>query len=561
MTPDGPTTRGIPLPPLETSGPPTGGISIAALGAARGVDTGTPVERVIIGIGTRRGIRIRDLRMAMGECLSAAGVRARDVVAIVSVDTKQSEPALLELAEMLHVPLRTLPASRLAGQSVPNPSSVTESAVGTPSVAEAAVLAFGGELVVPKFTSRGVTIAIGRVQTDEVSAAEPVASHEVDDLHFEDLRHHGDAEIAPGLVDLAVNVRPTPMWLRERLRGAIDRLAAYPNSARATAAIAARHARPVEEVLLTAGAAEAFVLLAHALAPDRAVVVHPQFTEPEAALNAAGHSVQRVVLEAPFILQPELVPDDADLVFIGNPTNPTSVLHPIRSLLALARPGRVLVVDEAFMDAVPGETESLAGSPERGVPDIPGLVVIRSLTKTWGLAGLRIGYLLGDPELLQACRAIQPLWSVGSIALEAAVICSTPEALGAADDIARITAADREFLLNEMGKLNDIELGAPPQAPFVLLRVLGPDPAGVHQRLRSAGWAVRRADTFPGLAPGWLRITVRDQATSARFVVALDRAVHPGGTGRTLAPQPGSAPAMIDLRDAAPQYSEDRESS
>jgi histidinol-phosphate aminotransferase len=558
MTPEGPTTRGIPLPPLETSGPPTGGISIAALGAARGVDTGVPVDRVIIGIGARRGVRIRDLRMAMGECLSAAGVRARDVVAIVSVDAKQAEPALQELAEMLNVPLRTLPANQLAGQAVPNPSAVTEAAVGTPSVAEAAVVAFGGELVVPKYSSRGVTLAIGRVKAAaEVQPTAPVPSREVDDLHFEDLRHHGDAEIAPGLVDLAVNVRATPVWLKERLRDAVDRLAAYPNSERATAAIAARHARPVQEVLLTAGAAEAFVLLAHTLAPDRAVVVHPQFTEPEAALNAAGHSVQRVVLEPPFILHPELVPDDADLVFIGNPTNPTSVLHPIGSLLALARPGRVLVVDEAFMDAVPGEPESLSGSPGRPAPAIPGLVVIRSLTKTWGLAGLRIGYLLGDPALLQACRANQPLWSVGSIGLEAAIICNSPEALAEADRIARFSSAEREFLLNELGKLSDIELGAPPQAPFVLLRVLGPDPIGVHQRLRDAGWAVRRADTFPGLAPGWLRITVRDRDTSVRFAAALDRAVHPANPAHE-APQRPGAPTTIDLRDAAPQLSRHR---
>lgn len=556
MTPDGPATGGISMPPLETTGPPTGGISIAALGAARGLDSAAPVDRVVVGIGARRGVGIRDLRMALGECLAVAGVRARDVVAIVSVDAKQSEPALQELAEMLNIPLKTLSADRLAAQPVPNPSPVTESAVGTPSVAEAAVLAFGAELIVPKHLSRGVTVAVGRLPSAVKPAAEPAASRELDDLHFEDLLHHGDAEIAPGLVDLAVNVRETPVWLQNRLRDSVHNLAAYPNADRATAAVAARHGRPIEQVLLTAGAAEAFVLLARALAPHRAVVVHPQFTEPEAALNAAGHSVQRVVLEPPFILHPELVPDDADLVFIGNPTNPTSVLHPIGKLLALARPGRVLVVDEAFMDSVPGEPMTLSGSPERPAPDIPGLVVIRSLTKTWGLAGLRIGYLLGEPALLHACRTNQPLWSVGSLGLEAAIACSTPEALAEAAQIARTVDAEREFLLNALGKLSDIELGAPPQGPFVLLRVLGPDPAGVHQRLRSAGWAVRRADTFPGLAPGWLRIAVRDRATSEAFALALDRAVHSTAPGRA------TAPTTIDLRDpAVPQFSEHRKES
>ena len=98
----------------------------------------------------------------------------------------------------------------------------------------------------------------------------------------------------------------------------------------------------------------------------------------------------------------------ADLVVVGNPTNPTGVLHPAGDLRALRRPGRVLVVDEAFMDAVPGEPESLIGS------DLEGLLVLRSLTKTWGLAGLRAGYVVGDPALVAALRAVQPPWSVST---------------------------------------------------------------------------------------------------------------------------------------------------
>src|SRR5262249_60068930 len=93
-----------------------------------------------------------------------------------------------------------------------------------------------------------------------------------------DIRHHGDLDAVPGLVDLAVNVRPgtPPAWLRERLAH-VD-LARYPDQAEALAAVAARHGRDPAEVLLTAGASEAFVLLARSLAPKRAVVVHPQFT-------------------------------------------------------------------------------------------------------------------------------------------------------------------------------------------------------------------------------------------------------------------------------------------
>jgi histidinol-phosphate aminotransferase len=510
----------------------------------RGADGEAAGERIVAGVGLRRGVRTGDVRIVLGEALAAAGARARDVVALVTVEARQSEPALREMAEILGVPLYALSAELLAGQPVPTPSPRVERAVGTPSVAEAAVLAVGARLVQPRHPARGVTVAIGRLPAGaRIAVPAPAPAVPVADLRF-----HGDAEIGPGLVDLAVNVRATPDWLRAELREGVDELAAYPDPARATAAVAARHGRPAREVLLTAGGAEAFVLLARALTPRRAVVVHPQFTEPEAALVAAGHPVQRVVLAPPFELDPALVPADADLVFVGNPTNPTSVLHPAETLLALARPGRVLVVDEAFMDAVPGEPETLAGTPERPAPAVPGLVVVRSLTKSWGLAGLRIGYLLGDPALLRACREVQPLWSVGSLALRAAVACSGERARAETARAARTAVAETEHFLDAVAGIAGVSPGAPPRAPFVLLRVGGPDPAGVHGRLRAEGWAVRRADTFPGLGPGWLRVTVRTPATSEAFAPALGRAVR------------GDPPRVIDLRDPldVPEESHER---
>src|SRR4051812_31339662 len=266
-----------------------------------------------------------------------------------------------------------------------------------------------------------------------------------------DLDHHGDAEVGAGLIDLAVNVRrqDMPGWLAGPLTDSLSRLAAYPDATEATAAVAARHRRDPAEVLLTAGAAQAFVLIAQALrGARRPVVVHPQFTEPEAALRNAGHTVARVLLSEAdgFRLDPALVPDEADVVFVGNPTNPTSVLHPAADVAALARPGRVLVVDEAFADTtyrpgVEGEPESLA---ERR--DLPGLIVLRSLTKTWGLAGLRIGYALGPAGLLRRLAAVQPLWAVSTPALAAAQACASPVAVAAEREIAVRLAADREHL-------------------------------------------------------------------------------------------------------------------
>ena len=338
-----------------------------------------------------------------------------------------------------------------------------------------------------------------------------------------DLRHHGDADLAPGLIDLAVNVRAgtPPAWLRSALHEALDASAAYPDARSARACVAAAHHRDPSEVLLTAGAAETFVLLARALRPRRAVLVHPSFTEPEVALRSAGHPVSRLVLRAEngYRLDPALVPDDADLVVVGNPTNPTSVLHPAADLVSLARPGRVLVVDEAFADTVPGEPESLASTR-----DVPGLLVVRSLTKTWGLAGLRVGYALGPADLVERLAAQQPQWPVSTPALAALALCTSPAARAEAAAAALELTGWRGALLERLPAPVTVECR--PSSSFVLLRV--PDGARVRQALRDRGWAVRRGDTFPGLTADHLRVAVRAPATSRAFTAALTQ-VTTGG--------------------------------
>ncbi|OII62443.1 aminotransferase [Streptomyces sp. CC53] len=351
------------------------------------------------------------------------------------------------------------------------------------------------------------------------------------------MRHHGDAEVRDEkLTDLAVNVRTDtpPEWLRQRIADSLTGLAAYPDGRAARAAVAERHGLPVRNVLLTSGAAEAFVLLARALRVRRPVVVHPQFTEPEAALRDAGHEVRRVLLreEDGFRLDPALVPQDADLVVVGNPTNPTSVLHPAAVVAELARPGRTLVVDEAFMDAVRGEREALAGRT-----DLPGLVVLRSLTKTWGLAGLRVGYVLAAPETVAALERAQPLWPVSTPALVAAEACMTPRALAEAEEAARRVEVERAHLMAGLAEFEEVRAVEAAEGPFVLIRVEGADV--VRERLRDLGFAARRGDTFPGLGPQWLRLAVRDRATTNRFLQALDQALvmagcaGPGAGGRS----------------------------
>jgi histidinol-phosphate aminotransferase len=316
-------------------------------------------------------------------------------------------------------------------------------------------------------------------------------------------RYHGDQAAEPGMLDFAVNVRHAqpPAWLVERLAARLTDLAGYPSrddEHAAIYAVAARHGRAPDEVVLLAGGAEGFALLPN-LRPALAALIAPSFTEPEVALTTAGVPVQHVVLDPPFGLAGTEVPDAADLVVVGNPTNPTSVLHTRERILALRRPGRIVVVDEAFADSVPGEPESLAGA------SLPDVLVLRSLTKTWSLAGLRVGYALGAPDVLARLTATRPHWPLGTLQLAAVAACCAPSAVAeAAADARRLAAmrADMAYGLRAAG--------AEPvdgRAPFVLFTV--GDAELTRKHLHINGIAVRRCDTFVGLTGHYLRAAVR----------------------------------------------------
>jgi histidinol-phosphate/aromatic aminotransferase/cobyric acid decarboxylase-like protein/adenosyl cobinamide kinase/adenosyl cobinamide phosphate guanylyltransferase len=336
------------------------------------------------------------------------------------------------------------------------------------------------------------------------------------DLRRDDLLDHGDRQVPPGALDLAVNVLgPTPAWLRAELR-AVD-LVGYPDPEPARAALAARHATPPDRCLVLNGAAEAFPLLAQGLRPRLAACVHPSFTAPEAALRAAGVPVHRVLRDPAddFALHPARVPEEADLVVLGRPDNPTGRVDPAEAVAALARPGRVLVVDEAFADFLP-DAEGLHRS------GIPGLVCVRSLTKLWGLAGLRVGYLLGPTALVARLESVRQPWPVSAPALRATV------ALAGAEDRrrqrVRSVAADRTSLL---GALAPLPLTVwPSPANFLLLRGPSPD---LRARLLEHGVAVRRGETFPGLDTHHVRVAVHpDPGAREALVAALGR-ILPGG--------------------------------
>jgi histidinol-phosphate aminotransferase len=333
-----------------------------------------------------------------------------------------------------------------------------------------------------------------------------------------DLGHHGDNEVQPGLADFAVNVAvpAPPPWLRHELESALGQVARYPDVTPARDALARVHGCPPPSLLVTNGAAEAFTLVARARRWRKPLVVHPQFTEPESALQASGYAVTRLILQRDngFALDPERVPADADLVFIGNPTNPTSRLHQRTSILRLLRPGRLVVVDEAFMDVVGDGGESVLDDAAR----IEGLVVIRSLTKTFGLAGIRAGYLVGASELVAECAVTQPHWSVNSLAVAAVIACAGAQGQEHARTVSRDMTGRLSYLVTGLTGVG-LEVVPDPAGPFVLVH--HPHAARLRDGLRRRGFALRRGDTFPGLGPQWLRIAAREPAMTDTLLAAL----------------------------------------
>ncbi|MEN0014638.1 MAG: aminotransferase class I/II-fold pyridoxal phosphate-dependent enzyme, partial [Solirubrobacteraceae bacterium] len=353
--------------------------------------------------------------------------------------------------------------------------------------------------------------------------ARPAVDEAPGDVDVAALRRHGDRLVRPGDADHAVNVVAAgpPGWLTDAFAHALTaELTSYPAEAEAEAVLAGLYGRSPGEVVATNGAAQALWLLPAALRPARAAVIHPLFTEAEAALHAHGVPVTRVLRDphAAFELDPSDVPDDADLVLVGNPAAATGTLSPRSLILGLRQPGRTVVVDEAFMDLVPGETESLVGD---AVPDV---IVVRSFTKSLSIPGVRAGAAIAAAPLAARLRAVQPPWSVNAFALAGLVALGQhPGELAAR---ATQAAQEREELVGGLASLPGVRVW-PSATNHVLAHV--DRGARVAAALRARQIAVRPCGTFPGLTDDHLRITARDPQANAAFVIALREALDAVG--------------------------------
>lgn len=345
-------------------------------------------------------------------------------------------------------------------------------------------------------------------------------------------RLHGDVDAQGMPFDFAVNVagRP-PSWLRAALEEALGRIAAYPSAdalQEAEAALAALHGVQAENVMLLAGASEGFARLgglARQRGITRGVVVHPGFSEPEIALIEAGFQVEHAVLKPPFDALPTIPAQrpsaGGTVVVIGNPANPTGVVHTPEALQQL--PCELLVVDEAFLDMV-GEQYSLAAAAAHS----DRILVLRSLTKTWGIAGLRVGYAIGTAATLAELGRNRAQWPMGTLQIQAAksVAAHADQAL---PGIRQRIAAEKQYLLSRLAALGFEQASATyPSVPYLLVCTpWGPKQAEkIRLRLREHGVSIRRCDTFPGLDSSYWRVAVRGRPQVEALCTALQQVLE-----------------------------------
>lgn len=326
-----------------------------------------------------------------------------------------------------------------------------------------------------------------------------------------------------GVVRLSSNENPygPPPAAFDAMRRAFDRVWRYPDEAadELAADLARLHGAAADRVLLGNGSGEILKLCAAAFTgPGRPLVMaDPTFEAIGRYARAAGAEVVKVPLTADH--RHDLAPmleaaPGAGLIYICNPNNPTGTVTPdLAAFLGRVPAGTAVLVDEAYHHyADGGGYESLMALAAQ--PASPSnLIVARTFSKIYGMAGLRCGYALARPETLERLRFHQA-WDTLNIQVLAAARASLGET-AYLEESRRRNRATREWTAAELAGRGHAVL--PTQTNF-LMADLGRDVGPVIEALRSRRVEVGRK--FPAL-PNHLRVTVGTRPQMERFLAAL----------------------------------------
>lgn len=338
---------------------------------------------------------------------------------------------------------------------------------------------------------------------------------------MERFEHGGDTYGHPSVIDFSASLNPLgmPAAAREALLASVDAYEAYPDpyARELVRALADFEQVDAAWVVSCAGATDAIERLCQVVRPKRSLVFAPCYGGYAQALARLGVKPHVALLreEDDFALGKDAaaaIEQGVDLVFLANPNNPTGQCLKRSTLEAcLTRAvevGATVALDECFVDLSDG-----TGSNDL-LADYPNLVIVKAFTKSFSLAGLRLGYALcADQALAVALRRAGQTWAVSVPAQVAGVACARERGyLGRSRALVR---NGREHLVQALRSLG-LRV-APSDANYLLF--FGPE--GMGRALLAKGVMVRECDNFVGLGPGWYRVAVRTPGQNALLVAAL----------------------------------------
>ena len=331
------------------------------------------------------------------------------------------------------------------------------------------------------------------------------------------------------IVKLASN--ENPLGMSPLARAAVEReiggLARYPDQYGLIQALAERHGVGMERVMLGNGSNDLLDYAARVFLAPGCSAVYSQYAfavYPLATQGVGAECIETPARQADFghdlTAMLAAIRPDTRMVWIANPNNPTGSFVPYAELRRFmqAVPANVLVVlDEAYNEYLPLAQRADSENAKNWLDEFPNLIITRTFSKVYGLAGLRIGYALASAEIIDLMNRLRQPFNVNNLALAAAT--------AALDDHLFLAES---FELNGRGieqivaGLKRLGLGhIPAHGNFVTFHT--GDAAGINQRLLKQGVIVRPLANY-GM-PQHLRVTVGLEAENTRFLAALEKAL------------------------------------
>ena len=323
------------------------------------------------------------------------------------------------------------------------------------------------------------------------------------------------------IVKLASNENPLGMSPKAKaaVQAAIDGIERYPDQFELIAKVAARAGVGQNQVVLGNGSNDVLDLIARVfLAPGRSAVFaqHAFAVYPLATLSTGAELIATPAKNYGHDLAAmrAAIRPDTRIVWIANPNNPTGNFLPypeIRAFLESVPKDVVVVLDEAYNEYLePADRVDTAA----WIKEFPNLVVCRTFSKIFGLAGLRVGYALAAAEVADLMNRVRQPFNVNNLALAAAVA-----ALDDAEFLERSYQINRAGMAQLIAGLQRLGLEfIQPYGNFITFRCA--NATETNQKLLRQGVIVRPIAGY-GL-PDWLRVTIGSEAENARFLEALE---------------------------------------